>query len=340
MLVFFVSGIAGLIYEVVWSRYLALFLGHTSYAVVAVLVVACAVAVAFLLRSYVKIIVYLFIERSQIPGTPDPGARLPGEPVEFVTADGVKLHGVFSSSPNSQGRTVIFCHEYGANLNSAARYQKFLLPAGFNVFAFDFRGHGQSANGDGYEPKQWLTTFEVADLEAAVKHVRDRKDVDRSRIGLLGLSMGACSCICAAGQCDGVKAVAAEGTFSTKQILIEGVKRWISVYALLPIVHPWLPEWFFNWLCGVSMRRAERQHKCRFMAVEDHMAGLAPRPLYMIHGEKDSYVSVAHARRLFDQARAPKDFWVVPSARHNEGVRVAGEEYERKVSEFFQRHLN
>jgi len=34
----FVSGVAGLIYEVVWARYLALFLGHTSYAVVAVLV--------------------------------------------------------------------------------------------------------------------------------------------------------------------------------------------------------------------------------------------------------------------------------------------------------------
>lgn len=35
---FLVSGAAGLIYQVVWSRYLALFLGHTSYAVVAVLV--------------------------------------------------------------------------------------------------------------------------------------------------------------------------------------------------------------------------------------------------------------------------------------------------------------
>ncbi len=34
----FVSGMAGLVYEIVWSRYLALFLGHTSYAVVAVLV--------------------------------------------------------------------------------------------------------------------------------------------------------------------------------------------------------------------------------------------------------------------------------------------------------------
>jgi spermidine synthase len=35
---FFVSGAAGLIYQVVWTRYLSLFLGHTSYAVVAVLI--------------------------------------------------------------------------------------------------------------------------------------------------------------------------------------------------------------------------------------------------------------------------------------------------------------
>jgi spermidine synthase len=33
-----ISGAAGLVYEIVWARYLALFLGHTSYAVVAVLV--------------------------------------------------------------------------------------------------------------------------------------------------------------------------------------------------------------------------------------------------------------------------------------------------------------
>jgi spermidine synthase len=33
----FLSGAAGLVYEIVWLRYLALFLGHTSYAIVAVL---------------------------------------------------------------------------------------------------------------------------------------------------------------------------------------------------------------------------------------------------------------------------------------------------------------
>src|SRR5438034_10084750 len=33
-----ISGAAGLVYQVAWMRYLSLFLGHTSYAVVAVLV--------------------------------------------------------------------------------------------------------------------------------------------------------------------------------------------------------------------------------------------------------------------------------------------------------------
>src|SRR5713226_6121976 len=35
----FLSGAAGLVCEVVWARYLALFLGHTGHAVVAVLAV-------------------------------------------------------------------------------------------------------------------------------------------------------------------------------------------------------------------------------------------------------------------------------------------------------------
>lgn len=38
MTCFFVSGVAGLVYQIAWTRYLSLFLGHTSYAVVAVLV--------------------------------------------------------------------------------------------------------------------------------------------------------------------------------------------------------------------------------------------------------------------------------------------------------------
>ena len=38
-LAFFLSGAAGLVYESIWSRYLGLFLGHTAYAQVIVLVI-------------------------------------------------------------------------------------------------------------------------------------------------------------------------------------------------------------------------------------------------------------------------------------------------------------
>ena len=44
---FFASGLAGLVYELVWARYLALFLGHTSYAVA----MAVTAATVFLMAA-------------------------------------------------------------------------------------------------------------------------------------------------------------------------------------------------------------------------------------------------------------------------------------------------
>ena len=69
------------------------------------------------------------------------------------------------------------------------------------------------------------------------------------------------------------------------------------------------------------------------------MPALAPRPLLMIHGEKDTYIRPPMARALFDRARDPKEFWLVPGAKHNQALQVAGDEYRRRVLEFFERHV-
>ena len=45
------------------------------------------------------------------------------------------------------------------------------------------------------------------------------------------------------------------------------------------------------------------------------------------------------ARTLFLQARGPKEFWVVPKARHNQALAMAGEEYSRRVVAFFDQYL-
>jgi hypothetical protein len=45
------------------------------------------------------------------------------------------------------------------------------------------------------------------------------------------------------------------------------------------------------------------------------------------------------ARDLFELIRGPKELWMVEGAKHNGSLHVAGEEYGRRVLEFFDRHL-
>jgi len=82
-----------------------------------------------------------------------------------------------------------------------------------------------------------------------------------------------------------------------------------------------------------------RERGCRFPHLERAMAKLSPRPLLMIHGGSDNYIKPDMARRVFDLAGPPKEFWLVDGAKHNQAIQVAGEEYHRRVLEFFQKNL-
>jgi hypothetical protein len=59
----------------------------------------------------------------------------------------------------------------------------------------------------------------------------------------------------------------------------------------------------------------------------------------MIHGEADTYIKPEMARMLFDRAGPPKEFWLVEGAKHNQAIQVATEEYQRRVLDFFEKHL-
>ena len=45
------------------------------------------------------------------------------------------------------------------------------------------------------------------------------------------------------------------------------------------------------------------------------------------------------AKALFERARGPKELWVVPKAKHNQALVVAGEEYHGKLVAFFDANL-
>ncbi|MEW6355664.1 MAG: alpha/beta fold hydrolase [Planctomycetota bacterium] len=287
---------------------------------------------------YMPIIVKIF-EDGQILRPPAVGERLEGEDVTFPATDGTPLAGVFVKGDEGNGRTILFCHEYGSDMHSLSKYGKFLVAKGFNVFAFNFRGHGASRETNGYEPRQWVTDKEIKDTFGAIRYLQTHPDVDPDRIGIFGVSRGAGSSICVASRCDVVKAIVADSAFSTELTLEKYMKKWVSIYAGVQVIYRNLPDWFYMLLGFICRKVTGRRLKCSFPSVERCARRVAPRPIYMIYGENDTYVGMAQAKDLFRRAGDPKDLWIVPGARHNESVSVAPEAYAKNVAEFFEKNL-
>src|SRR5262249_13856485 len=147
------------------------------------------------LRKYVKLCLNI------IRDTPPPLAmgpsdfeRIEGERVTFRAFDNLNLCGMFlygdrtgGGHPAGDGHIhrwaageapgpcgmVIFAHEYSSDMYSCARYCRPLLAAGYDVFTFDFRGHGESSAEPGYQPRQWASEREVNDMMGAIAYVED-----------------------------------------------------------------------------------------------------------------------------------------------------------------------
>ncbi|HJX38406.1 MAG TPA: alpha/beta hydrolase, partial [Anaerolineae bacterium] len=66
---------------------------------------------------------------------------------------------------------------------------------------------------------------------------------------------------------------------------------------------------------------------------------IAPRALFLIHGEEDPYVSVEDVRRLYQRAGEPKELWIAPGAGHRRVDQVYPDEYRERVLGFFDRYL-
>ena len=59
------------------------------------------------------------------------------------------------------------------------------------------------------------------------------------------------------------------------------------------------------------------------LAPDSVVARIAPRPLLLIHGERDRLIPVDHAERLNRRAAAATtDLWTLPGLGHTDGVRM------------------
>lgn len=311
---------------------------------IAVTLLSLGLFVALTLAKYVRIALNIFAD------TPPPLAmgpmdfeRLHGEVVRFRSYDGASLRGMWLwAQPTLVQGTIIFCHEFGSDMYSCARYVRPLLDAGFNIFTFDFRGHGESGCPGRYRPLQWPSDKELGDALGAVAYVKTRLQADGlpCAIGLFGISRGAGSAILAACTDEDVKAIACDGAFSTDTTLVSLMKRWAYIFARVKLVYENHPEAFWHLLQWLLIRCAQRRLGCRFPSVRKSLRDMAARPTMLIHGQRDSYIREDQTRLLYAVAPPPRYMWIVPGAKHNQSVIIAPEEYARRTTAFFRKYLD
>jgi fermentation-respiration switch protein FrsA (DUF1100 family) len=261
------------------------------------------------------------------------------EDVRFPTSDGLTLAGCYLKARAPRRGVILFGLEFGSNRWSCQPYCEHLLAAGYDVFAFESRGQGDSAAPVGYEPLQWVTDFEVHDAKAALAYLKGRPDADPDGIGFFGISKGAGAGLFAAARDPYVRCCITDGVFGAYTTLVPYMRHFFRIYNNHHRTQDLIPSWYFGLFSRPALRKIERQRGCRFAHLERALPRLRPRPLLMIHGGGDTYVKPEMARALYARAREPKELWIVDGAKHNLALHLVGDEYRRRVLEFFDKHL-
>jgi len=224
-----------------------------------------------------------------------------------LEVDGAKIVGqLYLPDEPASHPTVCICHGIPAKKlylrdNGYPRLAERICHQGFAVLILNFRGTGIS--GGNLDILGW-----TRDLKAALSYLYARPEVDKSRLALLGFSGGAAVSIYVASQDKRVSAIAtcacpAEFTFLTgvdnPQSVIDHFR---SIGAIRDKGFPRSAE---EWLNDFQL-----------VSPIQHVAGIAPRPLLLVHGNRDDTVDVSHVYRLYDKAGEPKQKVIIDGARH------------------------
>jgi len=133
-------------------------------------------------------------------------------------------------------------------------------------------------------------------------------EVDKGQISLLGFSGGAAVAIYVAARDSRVSCVAAcacpaEFSFVTE---VSSPGDVVDHFRHIGVIRDRnFPSSAEEWLSGF-----------REICPIDYVAGIAPRPLLFVHGDKDETVDVSHAGSLYEKAGEPKQLVIIAGAGH------------------------
>jgi uncharacterized protein len=196
-----------------------------------------------------------------------------------------------------------------------------LVQHSYNVFVFDFRGHGESGG-----TRVGFASLEVRDVGGALAYLKTR---GISQVGALGFSMGAATALNSAPEYPAMRVVVADSSFSDLQQLLDVEVPKAS--GLPAFFTPGIV--FMSWpLFGMDLANDKPARA---------IARLGSRPVLLIHGTADAYVPVGHAYALQQAGAADPNLrlWIVPGAEHVRAYKQFPDEYLKRVIGFFDEFM-
>ena len=227
-----------------------------------------------------------------------------------IESDGLALEGYLAHPPpGAPGSPVrhglVLCHGFPAEPQGAATAaqsypelaDRLAAEAGWAVLAFRFRGAAGS-QGD-FSLGGWLT-----DLRRAAEHLREVGDVDG--VWLAGFSTGGALALCAAGEDEGVRGVAAFAAPAEFTPWAEDPAGFLDHARALGVVRTaGFPDSFEDW-----------SRELREIRPLGLISKVPPRPVLLVHGTEDDTVPVMDARALAHAADGQVELRVITGAGH------------------------
>jgi hypothetical protein len=224
-------------------------------------------------------------------------AGLRYEILELRAADGVELFTWFLPARGTPTATVLFLHGNAENISTHYANVAWMPDEGFNVLVLDYRGYGKSAGAPSLAGAQ-------LDIDAALRTLLERREVDPKRVVLFGQSLGGALALYYAAhgpRRDALRAVIADSAFSDYRAI---VREKLADFFL---------TWPFQWLPALTVDND--------YSPLASVASVSPLPLLLIHGQRDTIVPPEHSERLYAAAAQPKELWRLPAVGHIQSVR-------------------
>lgn len=200
------------------------------------------------------------------------------EDVFLQSADGTRLHGWYLPARGERHGLVYFLHGNAENISTHHRAVLWLVQAGYDVFALDYRGYGLS-EGKADVPEV------LDDIEAGTRYLLTRRGEDTVPLYLFGQSLGASLSIAYLGRLPDSRvqfnALLAEAAFSSFGSMARTVAS-----------HIWL-TWPFQYPVGWIISDDYDPI--------DYIASLAPLPILLVHSVDDTIVPYRNAERLAER---------------------------------------